>query len=149
MKVIKGTTALQSVVRGVFSRQMISNLHDTATRIASSCRCHNSRVGYKYLLSSVILVQSLSRGRAVRKDYAEIIHMCISLQSVVRGTLMRRKLSLQQESARRIQSMCRRSNRLANFKLHISRRMIRGLLARKNIYRKHEAVKRMQILCAR
>jgi len=172
MKVIKGTTALQSVVRGVFSRQMISNLHDTATRIASSCRCHNSRVGYKYLLSSVILVQSLSRGRAVRKDYAEIIHMCISLQSVVRGTLMRRKLSLQQESARRIQSMCRRSNRLANFKLHISRvitiqswvrmksmylsyeqflkdivclqRMIRGLLARKNIYRKHEAVKRMQ-----
>jgi abnormal spindle-like microcephaly-associated protein len=87
------TLTIQAFYRGRFSRKLLLNLHLQATTIQRIFRGYLANLSYQMDLVDIIISQSVVRGSIARKKCCRQKRASIKIQSVIRGWIASRRAS--------------------------------------------------------
>ncbi|XP_073498962.1 abnormal spindle-like microcephaly-associated protein isoform X2 [Phyllobates terribilis] len=102
---------LQSVYRGVKTRQRLHQMRMSVTLIQSVYRMHKQRVGYQTMRRAAALIQQRYRAvllrRTVQSQYTDLKKAACTMQAALRGRSLRKQMCRMNVAAAVIQSQYR------------------------------------------
>ncbi|XP_066453294.1 abnormal spindle-like microcephaly-associated protein isoform X2 [Eleutherodactylus coqui] len=116
----KNVIKLQSIYRGVKTRQRVIQMHKSATLIQSVFKMHKQRVEYQKWRQAAVVIQqhyrAVLQGRMLQSQYMNLKEAACTIQAAWRGRSLRKRIGCMHGAATLIQSQYRMFRQQRHFK---------------------------------